>query len=82
MHPKHIPNITPIVSVDEEELEFLIVGVEVGGLGLGLIRLGVGFFVGMSVELKVGVKLEMNTNFSVLSQLINLSKDIMLSEDE
>ena len=53
------------MSVDEEELEFLIVGVEVGGLGLGLIRLGVGFFVGMSVELKVGVKLEMNTNFSV-----------------
>jgi len=72
------------VSVDEEELEFLIVGVEMGGLGLGLglIRLGVGFFVEISVELKVGVKLEMNTNFSVLSQLINLSKDIMLSEDE
>ena len=46
MHPKHIPNITPIVSVDEEELEFFIVGVEVGGLGLelGLIRLWVGFF--------------------------------------
>ena len=34
-HPKHIPNITPIVSPDdEEELEFLIVGVKVGGLGL------------------------------------------------
>ena len=47
------------MSVDEEELEFLIVGVEMGGLGLGLglIRLGVGFFVGMSVELKVGMKL-------------------------
>ena len=72
------------MSVDEEELDFFIVGVEVGGLGLGLglIRLEVGFFVGISVELKVGVKLGMNPNFSVLSQLINLSKDIMLSEDE
>ena len=55
------------MSVDGEELEFLIVGVKVGGLGLelGLIMLGVGYFVGMSVGFKVGVKLEMNTNFFV-----------------